>query len=129
MYRVVSVKLLDELIPVLLVVIDAEVPGDIEVQQEPVGAVEPEVVVGVWEGDRRLCQSCTLTRQGGPGSAPTTTASLGTPSSAMAVEAAAGPPIPARTCHTCDFGQPVGAAAVATACHPGDGDNPGVAAP
>lgn len=72
-YRVVSAKLVDELIPVLLVVIDTEVPSDIEVQQEPVGAVHPEAVVGGWEGDRRLCQSCTPTHQGGPGSAPTTT--------------------------------------------------------
>lgn len=73
MYRVVSAKLVDETIPVILVVIDTEVPSDIEVQQEPVGAVDLEVVVGVWEGDRRLCQSCTPTHQGGPGSAPTTT--------------------------------------------------------
>lgn len=53
-YRVVSVKLVEELLPVLQVVIDTEVPSDIEVQQEPVGAVHLEVVVGVWEGDRRL---------------------------------------------------------------------------
>lgn len=72
-YLVVSEQLVEELLPVLRVVIDTEVPSDIEVQQEPVGAVDLEDVVGVWEGDRRLCQSCIPTRQGGPGSAPTTT--------------------------------------------------------
>lgn len=79
-YLMVSVKLAEEPIPVLLVVVDTEVPSDIDVQQEPGGA-EREVVVGVWEGDRRLCQSCTPSGQGGPGSAPTSTTSLGTPSS------------------------------------------------
>lgn len=57
-YRLVRVKLAEEPIPVLRVVVDTEVPSDIEVQQEP-GGGDVEVVVGVWEGDRRLCQSCT----------------------------------------------------------------------
>lgn len=55
LYLMVSAKLVEELIPVLLVVIDTEVSSNIDVQQEPAGAVEPELVVGVWEGDRRLC--------------------------------------------------------------------------
>lgn len=129
MYLVVSAKLVEELIPVLLVVIDTEVSSNIDVQQEPAGAVEPELVVGVWEGDRRLCQIRIPTRQGRPGSVPTTTASLGTLTSAMAAEVAARPPLTARTHHTCDFGQPVAAVPLALVCHPGDGDDPGVAVP
>lgn len=56
-YLVVGGELGEELVPVLLVVVDTEVPADIQVQQEPVRAVHLELVVGFWEGERRVCWS------------------------------------------------------------------------
>lgn len=63
-YLVVGGELGEELVPVLLVVVDTEVPADIQVQQEPVGAVHLELVVGFWEGERRVCWSRPPTCKG-----------------------------------------------------------------
>lgn len=58
-------ELLQELIPVLLVVVDAEVAADVEVQQEPGGAAHTEVGVGVCAGRGVLLLPRTHQHMGG----------------------------------------------------------------
>lgn len=82
MYLVAGGELVEELVPVLLVVVDAEVPTNIQVQQEPVGATHPELVIGVWEGERNSAP-------------PHTSAPPGEPNLHWSTGAATKPPLPA----------------------------------
>lgn len=52
-YLVVTGELVEELVPVLRVVVDSEVATDVQVQQQPAGAAHLELVEGFWEGERR----------------------------------------------------------------------------
>lgn len=66
-YQVVVGELQEELVPVLLVVVDAEIATDVEVQQEPVRAVHLEGGVGVWKGrGGRSALRCDLGRPRNP---------------------------------------------------------------
>lgn len=65
-YLVFDGELVEELVPVLLVVVDAEVPTNIQVQQEPVRAAHLEPVIGVWEGERSSAPPHTSAPLGEP---------------------------------------------------------------